>query len=109
MPTSFAHSPNNLPLGTTLTLIYGPVPSGSTAVVYAGTFTNVDDTSKAQHTVKLVRYDGTNYQVHLNHIPIPYGSTSKCPKLTLLPGESLYGLADTANTVQAALEVMVRS
>lgn len=109
MPTSFSHSPNYLTLNTSLTLIYGPVPSATTVVVYAGTFANVDDTNKAQHNVKLLRYDGTNYQVHMNFVPIPYGGVSKCPKITLLAGESLYGQADTAACIQAAVEVMIRS
>jgi hypothetical protein len=109
MATTFSHSSNGLTLGTSRTLIYGPVTTGTSVVVFSGAFSNVDSTNKAQHTFTLERYDGTNYHSVLTAIPIPYGSASKCPKLVLAAGESLYGTADTTLCVAAALEVMIRS
>lgn len=108
MSTSFQHSANGLVLGNTRTLIYGPVGSGTVGVVFAGTFSNVDDTNQVQHNFKVERFDGVTYQVELNHIPIEYGGSSKCPKITLLAGESLYGTADVASCVAASVHVFVR-
>ena len=109
MATSFSHSAQGLVLGTARTLIYGPVPAGQTAVIFSGLFPNIDSATKGMHSIILERYNGTTYQNLFQEIPIPYGSASKCPKVVLTAGETLYGTADAANSVTASVEVMIRS
>lgn len=109
MASNFKHSPNGLVLGSTRTLLYGPVSTGVTAIVFAGTFPNIDNTNKVQHTVTLERYDGTTYSNLLNSVPVPYGGASKCPKIVLYAGESLYGTADAASVISADIEILERS
>lgn len=96
--------------GTTRTLLYGPVPAGVTAIVFSGTFSNVDSATGSEHTITLeVRNTGGNYIPRLFRVPIPYGGTSKCPKTVLLAGESLYITADVAAKVQAVVDVLERA
>jgi hypothetical protein len=109
MATSFSHSPNGLVLTTARTLIYGPVPAGQTAIVYSGLFSNLDTATRGVHSFVLERYNGTSYQNLFQSIPVPFGGASKCPKVTLLAGETLYGTADAAAVVGASVEVMIRS
>lgn len=109
MASNFKHSPNGLVLNSTRTLLYGPVTTGVTAIVFSGTFPNLDDTNKIQHTLKLETFDGTSYSTVLNSIPVPYGGASKCPKIVLYAGESLYGTADTASMIGVNIGVLERS
>lgn len=106
MAQNFKHSANGLVLGTSNTLLYGPVATGVTAIVFSGSFPNLDNTNHLQHTFLLQKYDGTTYNIELNNIPIPWGGASKCPKIVLLPGESLYGSCDTASMVGVSLSVL---
>lgn len=103
MAQVFKHSSSGLVLGTSNTLVYGPVSTGVTAIIFSGTFANEDVTNQLMHYLTLQTYDGTNYTPLLYKIPIPYGSSSKCPKIVLLPGESLYALAETAAVISASV------
>jgi hypothetical protein len=106
MAQNFKHSANGLTVGTSRTLIYGPVAQGTTAIIFSGTFPNLDDTNKLQHNLKLEKFDGTTYNNELNFIPVPYGSASKAPKIVLNPGESLYATADSAAMIGVSLSVL---
>jgi hypothetical protein len=106
MAQSFKHSTNGLTVGTARTLLYGPVSAGVSAIVFAGTFSNLDDTNKLQHTVTLERYDGTTYNSSLHVVPVPYNSASKCPKIVLSAGESLYGTADAVSVIGVDINVL---
>lgn len=106
MSQTFSHSSNGLLVGTSNTLLLGPTAAGVTTIIFAGTFSNLDDTNKLQHTLILQKYDGTTYNKELNAIPVPYGSASKCPKIVLLPGESLYASTDTANMISVSLSIL---
>ncbi|MNK27651.1 hypothetical protein D3C87_460130 [compost metagenome] len=108
MASNFKHSPNGLVLGNTRTLLYGPVPVGTTAIIFSGTFPNLDNTNKLQQTVTVETYDGSTYTMVLNSVPIPYGSASKCPKIVLYAGESLYGTAGSASLVGANVGILER-
>lgn len=95
-------------LTTSRTLIYGPVASGVTTVVFSGTFANIDSTNKSEHKVNLeIRLsDNTTYVKLFNEIPVEYGGTSKCPKINLAAGESLYGTADSLNSIQSSVQIL---
>jgi hypothetical protein len=104
MAQVFKHSPAATVLATSNTLVYGPVATGVTAILFAGTFANLDNTNQLMHYLTLQTYDGvSNYTTLLNKIPVPYGSSSKCPKIVLLAGESLYASADTASMISASV------
>ena len=109
MASAFNHTLPNLIAGTTRTLCYGPVPTATTVVVFAGTLANIDNTNQIQHSVTLESYNGTDYTTFFNNLPVPYGSTSKVPKIVLLPGESLYVKADAANSVACRFELLIRT
>jgi hypothetical protein len=110
MASTFNHSTPGLTAGVTRTLAYGPVAAGTTVIVFDGTATNVDTAGQGQHWVTLESYDGTStYTPHLTQIPLPFGSSSRLPKITLLPGESLYVTADAASSVALRLELLVRT
>lgn len=110
MASTFNHTSPGLVAGTTRTLVYGPVSSGTTVIVFSGTLSNIDTSGGNQHWVTLESYDGSStYTPHLTQIPINFGSSSKCPKLVLLPGESLYATADAANAIGVRLELLVRT
>jgi hypothetical protein len=106
MAQNFKHSTNGLTLGTSNTLIYGPVPAGTTAIVFSGTFPNLDATNKLMHYLTLFKYDGVTFNYELNSVPIPYGSASKSPKIVMNAGESLYATADTAAMIGVSLSVL---
>jgi hypothetical protein len=109
MSSAFNHSSAGITAGVTRTLAYGPVPSATTVIVFSGTLSNVDNTNQSQHWLTLESFDGANYTQHLNQVPIPWGSTSKVPKLVLMAGESLYITADAASSVMCRFEVLVRT
>lgn len=110
MSSTFNHSTPGLVAGTTRTLVYGPVAVGTTVIVFDGTASNIDSTGQAQHAITLESYDGVStYTTHLFQVPIPYGSSSKVPKITLLTGEYLYVTADVAGTVAVRLEYLLRT
>ena len=105
---AFNHSSEALFAGTSQTLLYGPVPSGTTVIVFSGAFANTDTTNQVNHWVTLIRDNGSGVQSQLlTEIPIPFGGTSMCPKIVLLPGEELYVLADTASVVACTVEVVL--
>jgi hypothetical protein len=106
MAQTFLHSSNGLTVGTSETLLFGPVGTGITAIVFSGTFTNIDSTNKLMHYLTLQKYDGTTYNNELFAIPIPYGSASKCPKIVLNAGESLYATADVAAMIAVSVSVL---
>lgn len=109
MSSTFNHSPFALISATTRTQVIAPVASGTTVIVFAGTLANVDDAGQAQHWATIETYDGvSSYTKHFNKVPVPYGSTSKLPRLTLLPGESLWITADVANAIACRVEYLVR-
>lgn len=106
MAQNFKHSTNGIVLGTSNTLIYGPVAAGVTAIVFSGSFPNLDDVNKLQHALTVQKYNGTTFNKELNAVPVPYGSASKCPKIVLLPGESLYASCDVASMIGVSLSVL---
>jgi hypothetical protein len=96
--------------GVTRTALYGPVPVGTTAVVFSGTFSNLDSNTSSDHAITLeVLNQASSYIPRLYKVPIPFGGTSKCPKTVLLAGEYLYVTADSAGSVQAVVDVLERS
>jgi hypothetical protein len=107
----FKHSAGS-PLTSTTPYIelVPPVPIGVTSLVFYGTFANIDNTGMSTHWFTLARKnsDGTTSTL-LNKIPIPWGATSKCPKVVLMPGESLLAYADADNCVQGQVEYLERS
>lgn len=109
MASTFNHTPAGLVAGTTRTLAYGPVPAATTVVVFAGTCSNIDSTNQLQHWVTLESYNGTTYTPRFTQLPIPWGSSSKVPKIVLLPGESLYITADAASSIACSFELLVRT
>jgi len=110
MTSAFNHSTPGLVAGTTRTLVYGPVSAGTTIIVFDGTISNVDVANMTQHWFTLESYDGVSvYTTHLFEIPVPFGSSSRLPKITLLPGESLYITADAAASMATRLEYLVRT
>lgn len=95
---------------TTRTLLYGPVPVGNVAIVFSGTFSNIDSAAKLEHTLTLEILNASSaYVPRLKDIPIPYGGTSKCPKTVLVAGEYLYVTSDSANKIQAVIDIVERS
>ena len=109
MAITFFHSPSALYANTSRTLIYGPVPSGKTALIFAGTITNDDRIGKSPHTATLECRDNNNYYTPLlTDIKIPYGNTSKVPKKVLLTGESIYASADSAGVIAVSLEILLQ-
>ena len=110
MTSSFNHSTPGLVSGASRTLVYGPVPASTTVIVFDGTISNVDVTGMNQHWFTLESYDGSStYTTHLFEIPVPFGSSSRLPKITLLTGESLYVTADAAYSMAVRLEYLVRT
>lgn len=95
--------------GTSRTLLYGPVGTGITAIVFSGTFSNVDAGGLDRTFTFEVHNASSAYVPRLFNVPLPYGGTSKCPKTVLLEGESLYVTADSASAVQAIVDVLERS
>ena len=109
MSSTFSHSPTGLVATTSRTQLIAPVASGTTIIVFSGTLANIDNTGQAQHWVTIETYDGVSaYTQHFNKVPVPYGSTSKMPRLTLLPGESLWVTADAASAIACRVEYLVR-
>jgi hypothetical protein len=106
MAYSFNHSPDGFIATTSLTLLYGPTVQGNQDIIFSGTFSNIDDTNEVQHNVTLKRYNGTVYTTVLNNIPVPYGGSSKCPKIVLLPGESLYVSSDATGSIECSLNIL---
>lgn len=96
-------------IGATQTLIYA-APAGTTATIFDGTITNVDDANQAMRFVvfELRRVDGITFKLG-NKIAIPYGMSPRVPKVVLRPGESLYGTADAANSIDCVIMIAERS
>lgn len=110
MAYSFSHSPDSVIASTTLSLLYGPTAANTTDIVFSGTMANIDDTNQLQHNITLKLYNGTTYtQTYLNKVPIPYGSSSKVPKIVMAPGESLWVQADTNGSVECNLNILTLS
>lgn len=86
-----------------------PVASGQTVVVFSGALSNIDDVGQSQHFATLETYDGSNYAKIFNKIPIPYGSTSKVPRIVLLTGESLWITGDVASMIACRVEYLIRT
>lgn len=109
MASAFNHTTPGLVAGTSRTLAYGPVAANTTVVVFSGTLSNIDSAGQTQHWITVESFDGATYTTHLFRVPLPYGSSSKVPKIVLLPGESLYVTADAASSVSVRLELLVRT
>lgn len=108
--STFNHSTPGLIAGTARTVLYGPAPAGTTVIIFSGVFANIDNTSMAQHWITLETKDSTGaiFTSKLNQVPIPFGGSSMCPKLVLLPGETLLVTADAANSVACSVELLLR-
>lgn len=108
MPSNFKRS--EVVAGTTRTQLYGPVGAGVTSIVFAGTFSNIDSTNKSDHVFTLEIFNAASVYIPvLKEVPVPYGGSSECPKIVLLPGESLYVTAAEATAIQASVNVLERS
>jgi hypothetical protein len=108
MPSKFNRA--EVLANTTRTALYGPVAVGTTAIVFGGTFANIDSTNKIQHTLTLEIKNAANaYVTRLPAIPIEYGGASKCPKTVLLPGEYLYVSSDTNGVIQSVVDILERT
>lgn len=101
---------------STRTQIYpasGVVPAGVTAIIFAGTLSNIDSVSKATHTItfEILKSDGTTYINNFPVVPLPYGGVSESPKVVIQAGEKLLGTADASGSglVVASLSVVERS
>ena len=96
---------------TTRTLIYGPVAGGTTVILFAGTFSNVDTTNKSLHKMTLEKRlsDNVTYIKLFTDVPIEYGGSSKAPKIILKTGQSLYFNADANSVIQASINVLERT
>lgn len=96
--------------GTTRTAIYGPVAAGVQAIIFSGTFANIDSTNKSSHNFTLeVRNASSAYIPLLQDVPVVYGGSSKSPKVVLLAGEYLYITSPDANAIQASLNILEKS
>lgn len=110
MAYSFSHSPNSVIATTTLSLLYGPTAANTTDIVFSGTMSNIDDANKLQHNITLKLYNGSVYtQTYLNEVPVPYGSSSKVPKIVMSPGESLWVQADLNGSIQCNINILTLS
>ena len=78
-------------------------------VVFSGALANIDDAGQSQHFATLETFDGSNYAKIFNKIPVPYGATSKVPRIVLLTGESLWVTADVASSIACRVEYLVRT
>lgn len=104
---TFNHSTPAITAGTAQTNLYGPVAAGTTVIVFAGTFSNIDTVSQANHWLTLVKDNGSGVQTPvLTQIPIPFGGTSMCPKMVLMAGEVLYVQADAVGAVSCSIEIV---
>lgn len=108
MPSNFNRA--EVVAGTTRTQLYGPVPAGTTAIVFGGTLANIDSTNRIQHKVTLeIRNAANAYVTRLPEVPVEYGGASKVPKTVLKEGEYIYVTADAANSIQAVIDILERS
>lgn len=108
MPSNFNRA--EVVANTTRTALYGPVPAGVTAIVFAGTLSNIDAVNKLQHTITLeIRNAANAYVTRLQAVPVEYGGSSKVPKTVLKAGEYLYVSADATNSIQAIVDILERS
>jgi hypothetical protein len=96
----------DLALTGSAALAYGVVPTGTIAVVFHGTVSNVDDTNKATHTLNLEIHNGSTVINRLHAISVPYGAAAKIPKMVVKPGESVYANADVASVLALSMEVL---
>lgn len=96
----------DLALTTVNTLVYGPVPSGTVAVVFHGTVSNVDDALKATHTFNLEIHNGATVVNRLHGISVSFGSAAKTPKIVLKVGDSLYASADLISVLELSIEIL---
>lgn len=96
-------------VGTARTTIYGPVASGVQAVVFGGTFTNIDESGQSEHKFTLeVATLSSTFSPILKDVPVPYGGSSKCPKIVLYTGESLVAKADAASSIYGSVNILER-
>jgi hypothetical protein len=110
MAYAFSHSPPSIIATTTLSQLYGPTAANTTDIIFSGTMANIDDANELQHNITLMLYNGTTYtQVYMNNIPIPFGSSSKVPKIVMAPGESLWVQADLNGVIQCNVNILTLS
>jgi hypothetical protein len=110
MAYAFSHSPASVIATTTLSLLYGPTAANTTDIIFSGTAANIDDANELQHNITLKLFNGTTYtQTYMNNIPVPFGSSSKVPKIVMAPGESLWIMADTSGVVQCNVNILTLS
>lgn len=96
----------DLALTTSNALVYGPVPSGTVAIAFHGTVSNIDDTNKSTHTVNLEIHSGASTINRLHAVSVSYGSAAKTPKMVLKVGESIYASADAVSSLMLSMEIL---
>ena len=97
----------DLALTATPTLVYGPVPVGTVAVVFSGSISNIDTTNKLLHTGTLDIHSGASILNQFKDVAIPYGSAlTQMPKVVLKAGESIFASADAAAVVQLSIQLL---
>lgn len=93
------------------TLIYGNVPGSTTAIIFDGTISNVDDSGQLDHTftAEVRRADGTTRDILLNKIIVPYNSSFQLPKIVLMTGEAIEFTGVDNNKLAAKLSLIERT
>jgi len=87
--------------------IYGPVPAATTAVVFDGTVANTDTSGLADQVVTVsIKRSGGTYDVTLQTITIPFGSSFQLPKMVLMTGEYLCMNASVSGKLAAKIHLV---
>lgn len=96
-------------IGSTRTLLY-TCPSGTQAVIFSGTVSNIDGSHLDQSlTIEALKVDGTTYIMVGNAIIVPFGSSLILPKIALLAGEKLYLTGSTAGSLTARASIVEKT
>lgn len=87
--------------------VYGPVPGATTAIVFDGTIANIDTVGSADQTVTVsIQRSGGTYDIVLQTITIPFGSSLQLPKMVLTAGENLCMTATNSGKLAAKVHLV---
>lgn len=98
--------------GATRTQIYpaaGSVSAGVTAIIFSGVITNIDSSTRVDHTITVEVYNGVSYTPIFKDLPVAYGGTQPLPKIVLQTGENLWITGDAGSVLQGSMSVVERS
>jgi hypothetical protein len=99
---------DNPAVGATRSLVY-TVPTGVTAIVFAGEFTNLDTVNKSNHnaTLEVLLADNVTYVPYAKKdVPVAYGGPLAIEKRVLSVGEKVYATSDVAGMLSISLSVV---